>query len=85
VEIELAFTGILERERCLYMKNLLRNAVQLRKQHLINKLIKSGIYKKNDKHLYELTLSELEDEYKYIKIDNVGTDVKIGKIKKGLI
>lgn len=49
------------------MKNLLRKAVQLQKQNLINKLLKSGIYKKNDKHLYELTLSELENEYKYIK------------------
>ncbi len=44
------------------MVNLLRNAVQLKKQHLINRLIKSGIYKKNNKHLYELTLSDLEKE-----------------------
>jgi hypothetical protein len=49
------------------MKNLLRHAVQLQKQKIINKLIQSGIYKKNDKHLYELTLSELENEYKYFK------------------
>ena len=49
------------------MRNILRSAVQLKKQKLINKLIKSGIYKKNTKHLYELTLSDLEKEYKYIK------------------
>jgi hypothetical protein len=49
------------------MKNLLRSAVQLKKQKLINKLIKSVIYKKGNKHLYELTLSDLENEYKYIE------------------
>lgn len=47
------------------MGNLLRKAVQLKKKHLINKLIKQGIYKKNNKHLYELTLNELEKEYKF--------------------
>ncbi|PFN80585.1 Fur-regulated basic protein FbpA [Bacillus sp. AFS076308] len=46
------------------MGNLLRYAVQLKEKNLINKLIKFGIYKKNNKHLYELTLSELEKEYK---------------------
>jgi hypothetical protein len=49
------------------MKNILQSAVQLNKQKLINKLIKSGIYKKGNKHLYELTLSDLENEYKYIE------------------
>lgn len=63
------------------MKNILRHAVQLQKEHLIHKLIKSGIYKKNDKHLYELTLSELENEYKYVNKDNPGTMKKIGKQK----
>ncbi|MDR4947212.1 Fur-regulated basic protein FbpA [Neobacillus cucumis] len=47
------------------MSNLLRSAIQLKKQKLINKLIKSGIYKRGNKHLYELTLSDLENEYKY--------------------
>ncbi|MED4224266.1 Fur-regulated basic protein FbpA [Neobacillus cucumis] len=46
------------------MGNLLRNAVQLKRKKLMNKLINCGIYKKNNKHLYELTLSELEKEYK---------------------
>jgi hypothetical protein len=42
------------------MKNILRSAVQLKK-------LKWGIYKKGNKHLYELTLSDLENEYKYIE------------------
>lgn len=45
------------------MGNILRYAVQMKKKDLINKLIKMGIFKKNNKHLYELTLSELEEEY----------------------
>lgn len=55
------------------MKNLLRSAVQLKKQKLIDKLIKAGIYKKNNKHLYELTLTDLEKEYKYIEKNGLGT------------
>ncbi|MCQ6282893.1 Fur-regulated basic protein FbpA [Bacillus sp. EB600] len=49
------------------MKKVLRNTVQLKRQKIINKLIKSGIYKKNNNHLYELTLSDLEKEYRYIE------------------
>jgi hypothetical protein len=49
------------------MKNLLRSAVQQKRQYLIDELIKSGIYKKNNKHLYEWTLSDLEEEYKYLE------------------
>ncbi|MCM3567231.1 Fur-regulated basic protein FbpA [Neobacillus mesonae] len=48
------------------MENKLRYAVQLKRQNLIKKLIKSGVYKKNSSHLYELTLSDLEREYQYI-------------------
>ncbi|WML52101.1 Fur-regulated basic protein FbpA [Neobacillus sp. PS3-12] len=55
------------------MKSLLRQAIQIQKQNLINRLIQSGIYKKNDTHLYELTLSELENEFKYIKKDSLET------------
>jgi hypothetical protein len=44
------------------MKNSLGKSVQQTRQLLINELISSGIYKKNNKHLYELTLSELETE-----------------------
>ncbi len=46
------------------MENSLRKAVQIKKEKLINKMIQSGIYKKNNKHLYELTLSDLEAEYR---------------------
>lgn len=43
--------------------NQLREAVFRRKEKLIKKLITRGVYKKGDKHLYELTLSEIESEY----------------------
>lgn len=46
------------------MAKILRDAVEMKQQILINKLIKLGLYKKDDKHLFELTLSELEWEYK---------------------
>ncbi|MBS4174349.1 Fur-regulated basic protein FbpA [Bacillus sp. FJAT-49736] len=45
------------------MGKLLREAVESRRNELINKLIKLGQYKKDDKHLFELTLSDLELEY----------------------
>ena len=67
------------------MKSLLRQAVQIQKQNLINSLIQSGIYKKNDTHLYELTLSELENEYQYIKKESLETKIKIRKQKNELI
>ncbi|WP_453993474.1 Fur-regulated basic protein FbpA [Bacillus nitroreducens] len=46
------------------MGKLLRHAIQSKKEEMINTLIQHGIYKKNNKQLYELTLGELEDEYK---------------------
>ena len=49
------------------MKNILRTAVQQRRQYLIDKLLKVGVFKKEDRHLYEWTLSDLEEEYKYIE------------------
>ncbi|PLS03321.1 Fur-regulated basic protein FbpA [Neobacillus cucumis] len=58
------------------MRNLLRDAVQLKKKNLINKLIKLGIYKKNNKHLYELTLSELENEYIYMNTNGLVSNIK---------
>lgn len=51
------------------MNNTLRYAVQVKKEKLINKMIQSGIYKKNNKHLYELTLTDLEEEYKNMERD----------------
>ncbi|MBU7595329.1 Fur-regulated basic protein FbpA [Metabacillus halosaccharovorans] len=41
----------------------LREAVDMRKEKLIIQLITLGIYKKEEQHLYELTLSEIENEY----------------------
>ncbi|MED4224621.1 Fur-regulated basic protein FbpA [Neobacillus cucumis] len=52
------------------MENLLRKAVQIKKQFFINKLIQSGVYKKNNRHLYEWTLSELEREFNQIQQEN---------------
>ncbi|MGG3466300.1 Fur-regulated basic protein FbpA [Neobacillus pocheonensis] len=45
------------------MKNKLRNAVQQKRQHLIDELLKIGVFKKNNMHLYEWPLSDLEKEY----------------------
>lgn len=49
------------------MENLLESRIQHKRQYLIEALIKSGIYKKNNKHLYEWTLSDLEKEYKSVE------------------
>ncbi|WP_446715898.1 Fur-regulated basic protein FbpA [Bacillus sp. OTU2372] len=56
--------------RSFQVENLLRKAVQTKRQFLINKLIQSGVYKKNNKHLYEWTLTELEQEYNASISDN---------------
>ncbi|ARW05545.1 Fur-regulated basic protein FbpA [Bacillus atrophaeus] len=42
----------------------IRNAIEIRKKQLIHMLIQNGIYKKSERHLYELSLGELESEYK---------------------
>ncbi|KMY49726.1 Fur-regulated basic protein FbpA [Peribacillus loiseleuriae] len=41
-----------------------RKTVEDRRKILINKLIAFHVYKKEDKHLLELTLTELENEYR---------------------
>ncbi|MCM2675400.1 Fur-regulated basic protein FbpA [Alkalicoccobacillus plakortidis] len=41
----------------------LEDAVEVRKQQLISKLLKHHIYKKDGQQLYELTLSEIERVY----------------------
>ncbi|MGE6375903.1 Fur-regulated basic protein FbpA [Peribacillus muralis] len=41
----------------------LRKAIETKRNFLINKLINEGIYKKNDIHLFEWTLTDLEEEY----------------------
>ncbi|SDY09564.1 Fur-regulated basic protein A [Evansella caseinilytica] len=45
------------------MSKIFQEAIMLKKNYLIKKLIKLGVYKKGDQHLYELTLTQLEEEY----------------------
>ncbi|WHY79811.1 Fur-regulated basic protein FbpA [Neobacillus sp. WH10] len=49
------------------MNQIQQNELQQKRHLLIDELIKSGIYKINNKHLYEWTLSELEEEFKDIE------------------
>ncbi|MED1472450.1 Fur-regulated basic protein FbpA [Neobacillus sp. M.A.Huq-85] len=49
------------------MGNILRDAVEKKRKKLIEKLIAFNVYKKEDKHLFELSLTELENEYKAFK------------------
>lgn len=53
------------------MKNILRTAVQQRRQFLIDKLLKIGVFKKEDRHLYEWTLSDLEREYEFMETNPI--------------
>jgi hypothetical protein len=46
------------------MGKIIRETIERRREELINKLITYNIFKKNDKQLFELTLQELENEYK---------------------
>ena len=45
------------------MSELLQEAIQKKRQILIDVLIQSGVYKIKNRHLYEMTLSELEKEF----------------------
>ena len=45
------------------VSELLQEAVHDKRQILIDQLIQSGVYKIKNKHLYEMSLSELEKEY----------------------
>lgn len=54
------------------MSDALRHAVENRREQLIHALIEHEIYKKDGKHLFELTLSELEHEYRYVRSVNRG-------------
>ncbi|PLS05382.1 Fur-regulated basic protein FbpA [Neobacillus cucumis] len=49
------------------MGNILRDAVENKRKKLIEKLITLDVYKKEDKHLFELSLTDLENEYKSFK------------------
>ncbi|PLS07119.1 Fur-regulated basic protein FbpA [Neobacillus cucumis] len=45
------------------MSELLKEAIQEKRQILMDELLNSGVYKIKNRHLYEMTLSELEKEY----------------------
>lgn len=49
------------------MGEILRNAVENKRKKLIKKLIAYNVYKKEDKHLFELSLTDLENEYRKFK------------------
>lgn len=49
------------------MGDILRNSVEERRQDIIDKLIVLDVYKKDDKHLFELTLMELDKAYKELE------------------
>lgn len=53
--------------RRIQVGNILRNAVENRRKRLIDQLIAFNVYKKVDKHLFELSLTELENEYRLYK------------------
>ena len=52
------------------MRELLQEAVHDKRQILIDQLIISGVYKIKNKHLYEMTLNELEEEFVTIGLAN---------------
>ncbi|BCB03653.1 Fur-regulated basic protein FbpA [Bacillus sp. KH172YL63] len=49
------------------MGKILQEAIQNRRNELINKLIIHNVFKKEDKQLFELTLQELEIEYRSLR------------------
>ncbi|MBG9785326.1 MULTISPECIES: Fur-regulated basic protein FbpA [Bacillaceae] len=55
MEIELFRTG----DVCMVEEDLIKK----RQEKMIDKLLKAGIYKYKDTHLYELTYAEVEDAY----------------------
>ncbi|MGJ7919782.1 Fur-regulated basic protein FbpA [Neobacillus sp. LXY-4] len=48
------------------MGKIIRRAIEKRRQYLIEQLIGMGYYKKGDNQLFELTLTDLEEEYEKI-------------------
>jgi hypothetical protein len=54
-------------------KNQLREAVEYRRNQLINQLISIGTFEDlNGRKLYELTLTELEEEMRWINMQREG-------------
>jgi hypothetical protein len=52
------------------MDEIFRNSLEKRRKRLIDKLIAFDVYKKEDKHLFKLSLTELEYEYRRFIIEN---------------
>ncbi len=48
---------------CEKLEILQQEALERKKNFLIERLIRRGIYKKDNIHLFELSLSDLENEY----------------------
>ena len=48
----------------------IQSAVENRRKQIIDTLIAFNIYKKQDRHLFELSLTELENEYKSFHSQN---------------
>lgn len=58
------------------MGEILRNAVENKRKKLIKKLIAYNVYKKEDKHLFELSLTDIENEYrKFQSISHPHSDI----------
>ncbi|MBQ6445943.1 Fur-regulated basic protein FbpA [Cytobacillus oceanisediminis] len=49
------------------MSTISHEAIQNRRNYLIDQLLSVGIYKKENAQLYELCLSDLEREYSLLK------------------
>lgn len=62
------------------MGEILRKAVENRRKKLIDALIAFNVYKKEDQHLFELSLTDLENEYKRFQLQ-CHPHVDFGSIK----
>lgn len=49
------------------MVEMFQKALESRRAKLIDKLIALNVYKKEEKHLFELSLTELEMEYRKLQ------------------
>ncbi len=52
------------------MGDILRRAVEEQRQRLIDQLVAFKVFKKEDKHLFELSLTELENEFRRFQLDS---------------
>ncbi|TGA97705.1 Fur-regulated basic protein FbpA [Sporolactobacillus shoreae] len=50
--------------------NALRQTLESKRQELIDQLIDAEVFKKDGKQLFELTLQELESEYRLVRARN---------------